>query len=359
MKTLFLLLLCASTAFGQLERAGIRTLGTPGLTRSGAVTSAPLLPFTDAFNGDSLGPRWTSAGTWAVAGGVASCTPTLGAELLTNGDLETWNSATDPDVWTEWCSAAPASVTRSTVVHGGTYAAASYTNGSTMAEIFRVGFSTVGAFYQGTAWAKASTSNAVVRFGGDASADNRNFTAATSWTQYMVTYRATSTETPMLYTSSNSDTIYFDDATFKRINKSSIVNTVESGVANVDVSLNVTGGRTTTTLTDVGLVISYADTSNFVLASIVSKNDNNMQVELAKCVAGTWTSVILNTITYVAGAPLRVTKTGNDYSLYYNGTQVGSTTAITDAAIVSNTKHGMFSTYNGNSLDNFSVRAYP
>jgi hypothetical protein len=82
-------------------------------------------------------------------------------------------------------------------------------------------------------------------------------------------------------------------------------------------------------------------------------------VRLDKYVAGTRTTVITGTVTYSAGAAIRVTKTGNNYSLYYNNSQVGSTTAITDAAIVSNTIHGIFSTYSGNTLDDFSIKRFP
>jgi hypothetical protein len=71
----------------------------------------------------------------------------------------------------------------------------------------------------------------------------------------------------------------------------------------------------------------------------------------------TWTSVISAAATYSANATLRVIKDGTSYSLYYNNAKVGSTATISDAALISNTKHGLFSTYSGNTLDNFTVYA--
>ena len=71
----------------------------------------------------------------------------------------------------------------------------------------------------------------------------------------------------------------------------------------------------------------------------------------------TWTSVISAAATYSAGATMTVIKDGTSYSLFYNNAKVGSTSTISDAGLVSNTKHGLFSTYSGNTLDNFLVWA--
>jgi hypothetical protein len=54
---------------------------------------------------------------------------------------------------------------------------------------------------------------------------------------------------------------------------------------------------------------------------------------------------------------LRVIKSGTSYTLYYNNLIVGTTSTISDAGIVDNTKHGLFSTSANNSLDGFTVWA--
>ncbi|MEM5789741.1 MAG: hypothetical protein AAGU11_20695, partial [Syntrophobacteraceae bacterium] len=48
---------------------------------------------------------------------------------------------------------------------------------------------------------------------------------------------------------------------------------------------------------------------------------------------------------------------GSSYDLYYNNAKVGTTATVADAGIVSNVLHGLFSTYERNTFDNFVVRA--
>jgi hypothetical protein len=61
-------------------------------------------------------------------------------------------------------------------------------------------------------------------------------------------------------------------------------------------------------------------------------------------------------ITYSSGAVLRVSKVSTGYRVYYNNAFVNNAT-ISDAGIVSNTKHGLFSTDPSNTLDNFVLYA--
>jgi len=76
---------------------------------------------------------------------------------------------------------------------------------------------------------------------------------------------------------------------------------------------------------------------------------------LEKNVAGTYTTVQSTAVTYSAGATLRVIKDGTKYRVYYNNALVGTEQTISDAGIISNTKHGLFSTYSGNTFDNFTL----
>lgn len=111
---------------------------------------------------------------------------------------------------------------------------------------------------------------------------------------------------------------------------------------------------TLTAGTQAGLVLnldSAATPANFVIAY-----HNGTNCLLEKCVAGVYTTVISAAATYSAGAVLRVIKDGTAYRLYYNNALVGTGT-ISDAGIVSNARHGLFSTYSGNSFDNFVVWA--
>lgn len=76
--------------------------------------------------------------------------------------------------------------------------------------------------------------------------------------------------------------------------------------------------------------------------------------------ATTWTNLIYADFTYSSGATLRVITYHSDAStlkvrVYYNNALIGTEQTVTDAGIISNNKHGLFSTYSGNSLDNFTL----
>ena len=142
-----------------------------------------------------------------------------------------------------------------------------------------------------------------------------------------------------------------DDASSKVATLSTLFATQNFGVANVTADVDLT----IATITQAGLVLnldSAGTPANFVMAY-----HNGTKAVLEMCVAGTYTTVITATTAYSANATLRVIKSGTSYSLYYNGAQVGTTHAISDAGIISNTIHGLFSTYSGNTMDNYLVVA--
>lgn len=76
-------------------------------------------------------------------------------------------------------------------------------------------------------------------------------------------------------------------------------------------------------------------------------------MKVDKCVAGTYTNVISGAVTYADGRILRLVCNGNNVSVYYNGTQVGTTHTVADAGIVSNKNHGLFSTYAANTFTGY------
>lgn len=103
---------------------------------------------------------------------------------------------------------------------------------------------------------------------------------------------------------------------------------------------------------DVGVVLSWSDSSNYVRAL-----HNGTNVQLIKTVAGAPTTLINAAATYSAGARLVVIKDETKYRVYYNNALVGTEQTIADAGIISNTLHGLFSTDVGNTLDDFVVYA--
>jgi hypothetical protein len=112
-------------------------------------------------------------------------------------------------------------------------------------------------------------------------------------------------------------------------------------------NLTVTAG------TQAGVVICLDDEgapANFLIAY-----HNGTNAVLEKCVAGTYTTLVSVAAAYVADKTIAVIKHGTSVTLYYNYVLIGTTQTVSDAGIISNTKHGIFSTYVDNRIDYFRV----
>jgi hypothetical protein len=139
-----------------------------------------------------------------------------------------------------------------------------------------------------------------------------------------------------------------DNLSLKPLLLSSLLSTLPCASADCDLSAAVTR----TAGTQAGLVArldSAASPANFIIAYL----DGAGNVKVDKCVAGTYTNVIGGAVTYAAGRVLRLVCSGNDVSCYYNGAQVGATQTVADAGIVSNVRHGKFSTYAANTFADY------
>lgn len=84
--------------------------------------------------------------------------------------------------------------------------------------------------------------------------------------------------------------------------------------------------------TATGMIINYKDDDNFVLA-VVNKAPSTAQAQLYSKISGDYTKVITGNITYGAGYALQVVANNGEYSLYYNGTQVGTTQTISETTL--------------------------
>jgi hypothetical protein len=141
-----------------------------------------------------------------------------------------------------------------------------------------------------------------------------------------------------------------DDVSLKQILPGTLYATTSANTTDGTVSADLV----VATNSAAGLTISYVDTLNLVVA-FYGNYVGMTFAALDKCVAGSWTRVIIASPAYSSGATIKVIKSGTGYSLYYNGTQVGTTQTISDAGIISNTKHGIFSLSSSNTIDNFRL----
>lgn len=327
-------------------------------TRRTLFGKSSFLPFLDDFNraNGALGDPWTGA-TFTVASNKAINTPTEGSDLVTNGDFANW-TADDPDDWT---------ITETTqditeVATGEAHADAP-TIGGGFCNIYRSGggsgadprmlqsFVSAGTWYSIRVTIDTATSGGLRINDGEAGGLSYNFAATGTKRIAGLALGAFL----VINTSADPTDMTFDDVTCKALTLSEIFASLKPSqadvVADVDVTLALDDAEDRTSA---GLVLrldSAASPANFIIAY-----HDGVQAILAKCVAGTYTSLI-NTITaYSAGATLRVILDGSSVDLFYNEVKVGSTQSVSDAGILNNTLHGLLSTYSGDTLDNFSMR---
>jgi len=144
----------------------------------------------------------------------------------------------------------------------------------------------------------------------------------------------------------NHDTVVLDDFSTKPLTLSSLFSTVSTSDADVIADANIT----LTAGTQAGLVLNLDSTSSPANFIIVYHDGTSVKVDEA--VAGVYTNKQTTTVTYSAGATLRAIREGTKLRVYYNNALVGAELTMTANT---NTKHGLFSTYSGNSFDNFTL----
>jgi len=300
---------------------------------------------------------WSGA-TWTVAGGSVSNAPTsMGNELLTNPGFESDYVSGVAPYW----SRARGTWTESADVHGGSKAQQL----NNLAGNDAYGYSNI-ASIDADNWLSVSVfGKRLVGYGNFAITKNfGDYSAITifksintaSYTSQTITGR-----TPLsgnykinIYAatdvSSDANSVLYDDATMKILTTSTLFRSLNVGSTNVLAQVAIT--RDIGSQTGLVLNLDNAETpANFAIAYL----DGAGYVKLDKIVGGTYSNVISNAVTYVVGYTLRVVKDGTSYSVYYNGTQVGTTQTISDAGIVDNTIYGLFSTYSANKFDDFLV----
>jgi hypothetical protein len=315
--------------------------------------------FADDFNraDGAIGNGWNGA-TWTISGNKAINTPTLGSEQLTDPGLEAWLSATDPTNWSEGIAGTSTVNREASVIHGGSFAARLDIDASTsIAQITQVvNSAVVGQWVRRSAWAKSNpvSKTATLATLNVFPTNEYSYTLTGTYAQIVETRRVTAANpqmSPKRAGGSASSSLYFDDVSWKVLTLSTLFVSQNFNLNDVYATVKATLAAGN----PAGLVLnldSASSPANFVLAYHDGTN-----AYLDKCVAGTYTNLITAAATYSAGAILRVSKLGNTYKLYYNSVQIGADQTVNDAGIVSNTIHGQFSTYEGNSLDDFSVSA--
>lgn len=333
---------------------------------------APLL--SDGFSSDALsdglghaeglsreygqgggGIAWIG-GTWTVSGGKLLNTPTAGSDLLTDGALENWTTATNLTSWSETPSGTSTINREGIDVHGGSFAARLDIDASdSLAFVLQAGVATIGKWYQWQAWLKSSVS-AKTAFLGTANNPwviSRTTPAlTTSYAQYTITDRAAGTGVLFADNIGVSSSIFFDDMTFKELTLSTLMRLRNFGISDVWFEVSISDLLTST---QIGIAMCW-DSDSSPANGVLAHLQGSGSVRVDKCVAGVWSTVSTTAVTFTANAKLIVWKSGTSFRFYYNGLLVIANT-ISDAGIISNTLHGVFSTDPANKFESVDVYA--
>ena len=298
------------------------------LEKIAVLMSGGRLNFLDEFtrsDGDLAGGWDYTAGKWTVATNAAVGTPGLGADVVVNGGF---------GADTDWTKGAGWSIAGGVGVHAAGTASHINQDKLTAGIWYKYMFDVIG-ITAGTGFKP--------RLGTDVVGPTRSVPVSDA----TVFWAANTAPVGVYAPADTAGTI--DNVRAYPVTMADMFCTRNFGKVNVDISVPVT----LVSNTFAGIVLcldSTATPANYVLAM-----HNGTSAALFKCVAGTYTTLIFVTTAYGDGRILRVVKSGTSVSLYYNGVQIGATQTVSNAGIISNTRHGMFSTYSGNTFASFTA----
>lgn len=335
----------------------ISRLIASGILGGGVSLPAPA-EFSDAFAraDGAIGNDWTGA-TWTIATNKAINTPTLGDEALTNGDMETWTSATNAGTWTEYGDGGNTINQEGTDKHGGSYSARiDYANGGANCWMMQA---VAGAkkYYHAEYWDK-TPSGKTSRFTCDATNSddpNMTFTGTGSWAGRKRTIRTTAANQNLrlnrLSTFANGTSLYFDDVTAKILTDAQLPAT-RPVYATADYLLEVTIAAMEVG-TMAGIVFALDNPSNPQNYVLVYHNGQTLWVK--KVVSGgDFATVGSKVQAFSANDKITVAKLGTSVKVLLNDVAIAATFTISDATIKDNLYAGIWSTYSGNQFDNWS-----
>ncbi len=291
-----------------------------------------------------------SGTTWSVSGGNGINTPAIGSELLTNGDME---GAYVAGVAPNWTTVGTVTPTESATAYTGSKAQqVTNTDGASGNGVYQNVSMTTGEWLLVTGWSK-NISGAGGKIGiYNGSVVVQNSTGLLSSSSYQlgaVSTRciASGNARVQLLGFGSGVIALFDNISAKKLLLKDLLSLHASTTNDVfaGIDLAVVSG------TQVGLALNWDSSTNPQNGTLVYCDGTNCKID--KCVAGVWTNVLSSAVTT---SRLIVGKIGSSYRAYTPTALIGSVT-IADAGIVSNTLHGLFNTYEGNTLDNYTCYA--
>lgn len=313
--------------------------------------SADLFDFYDNFNrangalGTLLtGQSWYSP-KFAISSNTAKNTPTLGSNIVTNGDFSSDTSGWLAD-----------NATLSSVGGGDSGNCLQVTNvGANKGFAYQILTTEIGQYYRVDLKYKNGTSVSRHRAGITTTNNSyfeRSSASSSGWTGRAYYFRAETTTTYLVLgtdTAVDGATEFYDTVICQKVTLNEILATVSSTLTDIDISIN----NTSVQWTNNGFIVnldSVSNPQNFVLAT---ENQNTGFLKLEKCVNGIFSLIYQATHTSTTGGKFQLVKIGTSYQFYYNGVAKGLPQTISDPEIVNNTIHGLWLPDNQSSFDNF------
>jgi hypothetical protein len=311
---------------------------------------------TDDFSTALAG--WLGSSGFAVAGGAATITPTENTERVANGDFESWASPTNANSWTEQIAGTSTVNQETTNFHGGANAVRySYDGSGSQARVFQSTTAPNNTWCITRYWARGGDTVPQVNFAGTGIGlnSNPNRSLTTSYQEFLAN-GLTTVVNPQIFPDSAgtvaNKTVYYDDISIKDLTLASMF-ALRSSLLSTNVVVKATPTIVVGTFAGVAACVdSTSAPANFLLGITDAGT-----ARLYKCVAGTYTLLKSGNITYSAGATIEIRKVGTTVGLYYNNVQVSTDATVSDEGIISNTYHGIWAGYGGNSFNSFILAA--
>lgn len=289
-------------------------------------------------------------GVWTNAAGVITANPTVGANVISNGNVE---SGDPPTGWSSVGSSTLSSVADERTGGSGSKALQA-ARGSTGSSVTKNDSVTAYRWYRMSAWEKRGTATDIAVQLGDSA--NWKKTTSTDWLQaFGLGYENDTTiNSQWFLTGSSGVTGRVDDYVAQPLTHAELFYVQNKGTPNQRVEAEIALGDYA-----VGLVCcldSRENPQNYIVALLTPYDNgagNTPRVAVYKVVAGVRTALASPIgVTYVAGAPLALQYDGGDVSVSYNHAQIGAVYTVADATFASNTLHGLFGSHNGSSFEN-------
>lgn len=310
-------------------------------------------PETTGLGSGGSGLTWNDpGGTWTVAGGVAYNTPATGADLW-DAPASVFTSGTY--AWVPYGTNTIANVANTleiTYVSGGSGAYNIFSNANDLSSDL-----TTNSWYTLGLDVKVNAGSSVILCIVGGNTAPAAAITSTTFVPVTTTFRQTVGGSNVNFLSSMSagEIVTIDNLSLKPLTLNTLFRTRDAGTANVIAEVKLGANPAGT---QAGIVFNLDNFTTPTTYGLLYYDGTNIRVD-AIIASGTPTSKISSAYTWAAGTILRLVRDGTELRAYvWNGTawaQVGTTQSMN--AALTGTLHGTFSTYSGNTMDDFVL--YP